>query len=185
VPPNPIRLAYWDGSAWSPVFGSVGSLPTYSSVANVFDVTFDATSTPAVTALGGTVFATVPNYYFRGFGIPIDSQKLNVAKAGRAIPLKWQLFDVAVRPVLDLDPAVVNVSSFSFPCGSTSEPTDIVEEYAAGASGLQNHGDGNYQLNWDTSKSYAGSCRRLRLDLGERNPDGTTFYRTADFQFTR
>jgi hypothetical protein len=30
----------------------------------VFTVTFDATSTPAVTALGGTVFAAVPSYYF-------------------------------------------------------------------------------------------------------------------------
>ena len=25
----------------------------------------------------------------------------------------------------------------------------------------------------------------VRLDLGERNPDGTTIYRTADFKFTR
>ena len=61
----------------------------------------------------------------------------------------------------------------------------MVEEYAAGASGLQNLGDGIYQLNWGTAKSYASTCRRVRLDLGERNPDGTIFYRTADFKFTR
>jgi hypothetical protein len=29
------------------------------------------------------------------------------------------------------------------------------------------------------------ACRRVRLDLGERNADGTTFCRTADFHFTR
>lgn len=51
--------------------------------------------------------------------------------------------------------------------------------------GLQNPGDATYQLNWATLKSYAGSCRRVQPDLGERNPDGTVFYRTADFQFTR
>jgi hypothetical protein len=45
--------------------------------------------------------------------------------------------------------------------------------------------DGVYQLNWKSSKDFAGNCRRLRLDLGERNPDGTVFYRTADFRFTR
>ncbi|MBA2721163.1 MAG: hypothetical protein H0U52_18265 [Chloroflexi bacterium] len=31
----------------------------------------------------------------------------------------------------------------------------------------------------------AGTCRRLRLNLGEGNPDGTPHYRTADFQCTR
>jgi hypothetical protein len=46
-------------------------------------------------------------------------------------------------------------------------------------------GDGAYQLNWVTSQTFAGTCRRLRLDLGEQNPDGTSFYRTADFGFTR
>ena len=50
---------------------------------------------------------------------------------------------------------------------------------AAGASGLQNLGDGNYQLNWKSPTSYAGSCKRLRLDLG----DGSSH--TADFKFTK
>jgi hypothetical protein len=109
----------------------------------------------------------------------------NVAKAGRAIPLKWQLFDYTVEPVLDLDPAVVRVTSVAIPCDSSGEPTDPLDEYAAGTSGLQNLGDGNYQLNWGTPKSYAGTCRRVRVDLGERNPDGTVFYRTTDFRFTR
>jgi hypothetical protein len=151
----------------------------------VFTFSFDAASSPSVVQLGGTVFAVVPSYYFRGFGIPLNPGRLNVAKAGRAIPLKWQLFDLAVAPVLDLHPAAVKVSSVAIPCDGAHDPTDVVEEYASGQSGLQNLGDGNYQLNWATSKSSAGSCRRLRLDLGERNPDGTVFYRTADFQFTR
>ena len=59
-----------------------------------------------------------------------------------------------------------------------------MEEYAAGSSDLQYLGDGNYQLNWGTAKNYAGTCRRVRIDLGERNPDGTSYYRTADFRFT-
>jgi hypothetical protein len=151
----------------------------------MFSVTLDATSTPAVTALGGTVFAVVPSYYFRGFGAPVDNDALNVAKAGRAIPLKWQVFDFAVAPVTDLDAAVVRISSVVIPCDGGGLPSDSVEEYATGGSGLQNLGGGVYQLNWATAKSYAGTCRRLRLDLGERNPDGTPFYRSADLRFTR
>ena len=191
LPPSPIRLAYWDGDAWSAVFGAMSQpggppiVPVYDSVANLFSVSFDATSTPAVTALTGTVFAIVPSYWFRGFGIPVDTGKMNVAKAGRAIPLKWQVFDYLAAPVLDLVPAVVKPSSVAILCEAADGSTDAVEEYAAGASGLQHLGDGLYQLNWATLKTYAGSCRRLRLDLGERNPDGTVFYRTADFQFTR
>lgn len=184
LPPSPIRLAWWTGSSWDAVFGSGGALPTYSSAANVFNLTFDASSTPAVTALGGTVFAAVPSYYFRGFGTPVDNDALNVAKAGRAIPLKWQVFDVVADPVTDLDPAVVRISSVVIPCDGDGLPFDGVEEYATGGSGLQNLGDGVYQLNWGSSKSYAGTCRRLRLDLGERNPDGTAYYRTADFRFS-
>lgn len=185
LPPNPIRLAYWSGASWDAVYGSGGALPTYSSAANLFTVTFDATSTPAVSALGGTVFAAVPGYYFRGFGMPVDSGALNVAKPGRAIPLKWQVFDFAVAPVVDLDPAVVAIASVRIPCEGTGLPSDGVEEYAAGGSRLQNLGDGVYQINWATSKQHAGTCRRLLLDLGERNPDGTPFHRTADFSFTR
>ncbi|HEX5015658.1 MAG TPA: PxKF domain-containing protein [Candidatus Limnocylindrales bacterium] len=183
LPPNPIRLAYWIGTSWAPVFGSGGALPTYSSVASAFSVTFDSTSSPAVTALGGTVFAIVPGYYFRGFGTPVDSGAVNVARAGRVIPLKWQVFDFEAQPVLDLDPNTVRVTSIQIACDGSSLPSDPVDEYAKGASGLQNLGAGAYQLNWASSKSSAGSCRRLQLDLGERNPDGTPFYRTADFEF--
>jgi hypothetical protein len=187
VPPNPIRLAWWDGDAWSPVLVPSGPpiLPVYDSDANVFTFDFNALSSPSVFQLGGTVFAAITSYYFRGFGIPVDTGMLNVAKAGRAIPLKWQVFDYAVAPVPDLDPAIVKVSSVAIPCAGSGEPTDAVEEYATGGSGLKNLGDGNYQLNWATSRGYAGTCRQARLDLGERNPDGTIFYRTADFRFTR
>ena len=47
---------------------------------------------------------------------------------------------------------VFKVTSFAIPCAGSGEPTDGVEEYAAGGSGLQNLGGGNYQLNWATSK---------------------------------
>jgi hypothetical protein len=110
---------------------------------------------------------------------------VNVAKAGRAVPLKWQVFDATTAPVTDLDPAAARITSGLVDCGGSGGTGDLLEEYARGGSGLQNLGDGVYQLNWDTQKAYAGTCRQLRLDLGERNPDGTPFYRTAEFRFTR
>ncbi len=182
IPTEPHRLAYFDGSAWSPVFSSDGAPPALTT-ASGFSVDFSATSTPQVTALTGTVFAFVTSFGLVGFDAPVDNDALNVAKAGRAIPLKWRLFDLGGNPVTSL--ATARLSSVSILCEAMTEGADAVEEYAAGASGLQNLGDGAYQINWATSKAFAGTCRRLRLDLGERNPNGTPFYRSADFSFTR
>lgn len=183
IPANPLRLASWDGGAWSSVLSSGGIVPTLTG--GQFSVTFTATITPQVSALGGTVFAFVTSFGFVGFGPPVDNGVLNVAKAGRAIPLKWHLYDLGGNPVTDLSSAGVDVTSVLLRCSDLAADAEAVEEYAAGGSALQNLGNGAYQFNWATSQGFAGTCRRLRLDLGERNPDGSPYYRTADFQFIR
>ena len=114
------------------------------------------------------------HYGFTGFQTPVDNGVVNVAKAGTAIPLKWRLTDHAGDPVLDL--ASVRITSAGHICDGGA-PEDAIEEVAPGASGLQNLGDGDYQLNWKSPKTYAGTCRTLQLDLGEGQ------LRTAEFRF--
>jgi azurin len=65
-------------------------------------------------------------------------------------------------------------------CPLGTRPAQI-EEYTAGTSGLLVQGNGNYQFNWKTLKTYAKSCKTLKLDLGE----GPGMERTALFQFTK
>jgi hypothetical protein len=116
-------------------------------------------------------------YKFAGFSSPVDNNgMLNVAKAGQAIPLKWRLLDANDAPVTNLSSVGVTVASLSCSSGTT---VDEVEEYAAGASGLQNLGDGNYQFNWKTPTNYANSCKTMNLNLGEGSN------RTALFQFRK
>ena len=104
-------------------------------------------------------------YGFSGLFAPIDRpDTMNVSKAGQSIPLKWRLTDAGGNPVLDLHTAIVTVTGISCTLGSS---TDLVEEVAPGGSGLQNLGDGYYQINWKTPSTYAGSCKNLNLDLGE------------------
>ena len=182
-PVDAVRLAYWDGALWSAVFNSGGAPAAYVSASNSFQLSFTAASTPKVTELGGTIFAVVTSFGMAGFEPPVDNGSVNVARAGRAIPLKWRLYDLGGNPVTDL--AAVHLTSVPLSCAALNEGTDAVEEYATGASGLQNLGDGAYQINWATSTAFAGSCRRLRLDLGEKNPNGTPFYRSADFRFNK
>jgi hypothetical protein len=180
TPTDPIRLAYWDSTDWAAVLDSTAQ-PILLNDLNQFTVNLTATSTPRITQLNGTVFAIVAAFGMVGFEEPVDNDTLNIANAGRAVPLKFKLYDLGGNPVTNLTQAYL--SSVPLACDSVSAAADVVETYANAASGLQNFGDGSYQINWGTSKSYANSCRRLRLDLGERNPDGTPFYRTADFRF--
>jgi hypothetical protein len=62
---NDLALLYFTGTQWQPVLGSGGTAPAKNTTDNLdgtasggrFAVTFDATSTPPITALTGTVFA--------------------------------------------------------------------------------------------------------------------------------
>jgi hypothetical protein len=118
-------------------------------------------------------------YDFVGFFTPVENlPTLNTANSGQAIPLKWRITDVNGKPVTDLAGVVVTGESLACSLGTT---TDQIEEYAPGASGLLNQGNGYYQFNWKTPKTYAQSCKTMRLDLGE----GPGKERTSLFQFTR
>jgi uncharacterized repeat protein (TIGR01451 family) len=103
-------------------------------------------------------------YNFAGFSAPVDRPNImNVSKAGQAIPLKWRLTDALGRPITDLTSVAVQVGTLNCDLGTSQ---DVIEEYAAGASGLQNLGDGYYQFNWKTPTSYAGTCKTTALTFG-------------------
>ena len=115
-------------------------------------------------------------YDFSGFTDPVSNDGVNIVKAGRTIPLIWRLLDAGGTPVSTL--ANVSASVTPVACSVDDSPTTLPEEDAAGKSGLQNLGDGWYQYNWKTPKSYAGKCLLLELDMGEG------IVRTAEFHFT-
>ena len=117
------------------------------------------------------------DYRFSGFSSPVSTTGINSVKAGRTIPLKWRLTDAAGVPVTTLTSATITVAELGCDAGGTSNQ---IEESTSGGSGLQNLGDGYYQLNWKVPASYAKSCKTLQLDLGEGSGA-----RTAIFHFTR
>ena len=119
-----------------------------------------------------------PTYAFSGFDKPVDNQPIvNNAKAGSSIPVKWQITDLDGTPISD-PASFMSLTSYAVSCGAlTADPIDEIEEYSAGASGLQYFGDGYWQFNWKTPKGYAGHCRIMVLKLG----DGSEH--TAYFKF--
>jgi len=75
-----------------------------------------------------------------------------------------RILDATGAPVRNLAAATISVSTLS--CGSAVGSAEI-EQTAAVGSPLQNLGNGYYQLNWGTPKTYASSCKTMQLNLGE------------------
>jgi hypothetical protein len=127
-------------------------------------------------SLWNFAIAAGPDFHFTGFFQPIDNLPVvNKAKAGQTIAVKWRVTDGEGIGISD-PASFVSLTSGSTSC-SPSDPIDAIETYV-GSSGLQYLGDGNWQFNWKTPKSYAGQCRVMRLNLA----DGDTT-RIAEFQF--
>jgi hypothetical protein len=117
---------------------------------------------------------TVPGYVFTGFGAPISNPPaINAFKAGQPIPVRWTLTLTDGTPVSD--PASFTSLTTEAGCPASGPPGTV--ETSVGGSGLQYFGSGNWQFNWKTPKSYAGTCRTMILTLA----DGSTH--TAEFQF--
>ena len=119
-----------------------------------------------------TVSFDVAAYVLGGFYSPVDLTKVNTAKAGSAIPVKFEIR----RDGAELT-ALSEVTSVSFAAipddGST--PTDEIESLATGGTGLTyDTTAGVYQYNWKTPPT-PGS---YRFTVTTR--DGSTL--SADFR---
>jgi len=111
-------------------------------------------------------------YRFDGFFEPINNSLLNSAKAGQAVPVKWQLTDALNAPIEDQG-SFVGLYSYPVDCQSLAgNATDAIEEYTPGNSGLQYKTDGKWQYNWKTPKTYSGTCRAMyvEFDSGALSP---------------
>ena len=147
------------------------------SVQNLGGGNVTVTVDGVTTTIGSGQSKSVTALDFQGFAAPVDNRPvLNVVKAGQAVPFKWRLLRPDGSPYTGLTAASITAGSLTCALGSTP---DLLEEVAPGDSGLINLGNGYYQLGWKTPKSYADSCKVVRLNLGE----GVT--RDAYFKFAK
>jgi hypothetical protein len=115
-------------------------------------------------------------YTFDGFFSPIENTPVvNQAKAGQTVPVKWRIVDKNGLPISD-PASFVSLTSYGVNCATfAGDPTNSVEEVAAGSSGLQYQGDGWWQFNWKTSKAYKGQCRTMKLTLDDKSEHTASF----------
>jgi len=145
-----------------------GGSGTGSCWVTAFDPNAGAIST-------GTTFSS-----FVGFQLPVSDSDENLYKPGSSIPLIWQMFSSPGVPVttLSLCPGMTVPSSNVCPTSGVSTPwvwvgtaraacivdnspnADLLTDptVAAGASSLQNSGNGTYQYNLKTQKPALSTC---------------------------
>jgi len=102
-----------------------------------------------------------------GFYAPVDPSSVatNNARAGQTIPLKFHA-ETAGGPITDLTAAVLTIAGVA--CTDVSPAAGMVEESPANTSvALANLGGGDYQYNWKTARSDAGTCKTIMLSLPE------------------
>ncbi len=154
---------------------AIGSFSVENLVGGTGNVTITVDGVEETLGPGHT--SAVVTAQFVGFSAPVDNPDVvNVAKAGGTVPLKWRLLSADGTPITNLASAVVGVSPRDCQLGTAA---DLLGAVTTGASRLQNLGNGYYQLNWKSPRTYANSCKTLKLDLGE----GITH--DAFFNFTR
>jgi cysteine-rich repeat protein len=125
-----------------------------------------------------------PSFYtFDGFFAPIENPVVyNVGQAGRTYPIKWRLPMLCTEGYIRrLDVATYNPLRFAeVPCDSTlpHDPIEITD--TSGATGLRYDAAAEqYVYNWQTTKSFAGKCYQVAVELD----NGITPY--ALFRFTK
>jgi len=112
-------------------------------------------------------------YVFSGFQQPVDNDAVNIAKAGQTVPVRWRLLDADGNLVSD-PASFVSLTSSPASTACSGGPSDAIESYSGG-SGLQYLGDGNWQFNWKTPKSYAGQCRTMSVNFSDGSSHRATF----------
>jgi subtilisin family serine protease len=109
---------------------------------------------------------------FRGFFQPIDNGLVNVANAGSAIPVKFNLGGNRGLAIL----ASGSPSSTKVACSSGAAEDAVEQTVTAGGSSLAYDATGaQYVYVWKTDGAWQGTCRQLTVKLSDNTSHTATF----------
>ena len=147
--------------------GASGTVHLATGTVGLHTATAGASSAVDVVGNGSPVAECTYSviYLWTGFFQPVDNNNLNVAKAGSAIPVKFNLGGYQGLAIF----AVGFPSSIQINCSSIDETPDAIEETvnAGGSSLTYDQTASQYMYVWKSEKSWAGTCRRLDVKLND------------------
>ncbi|MDH4118704.1 MAG: PxKF domain-containing protein [Acidimicrobiia bacterium] len=116
-------------------------------------------------------------YDFEGFLAPLDPDPttVNVAKAGRTVPIKFRLYEPDGTLVTDTT-AIASIDVTTFQCDAGLTQAIVTETLAAGQSGLV-FVDDHFQLNWATLKAWRGTCRAVTFTFADGSESPAALFR--------
>ncbi len=180
---GPLNVAVLNATATGVAGAAVPGTFTYTPAAGqVLDARTSQTLSVAFQPSGSNYTAATKTvslavrYPWSGFFDPVDNPgRLNTAKAGVAIPVRFSLG--GNRPA----PVVASGSPESRTVSCPSWPTDAIEQTVSASSSSIRYDapTGRYIYTWKSSTSWANSCRKLIITL----KDGTVH--EATFRFSR
>jgi hypothetical protein len=174
-----VNAAYGCADALSGVSACAGPVASGAALdtATVGDKTFSVSAADAAGNQGAASHSYTVQYKFSGFSNPIAAMPaVNTAKAGRTVPVKYSLGDVAGAAISDLT-SFVSLISAPVAC-DTNVPTAAAEETDAAGSTTIEFDSGQFIYRWKTQSSWEGTCRVLQLTL----KDGTRHMVTFQFK---
>jgi sugar lactone lactonase YvrE len=139
------------------------NLPTNTSGAKSFTVT--ATDVAGNVMTLGRSYTVAPLQFERFIEPLRRSPTLNGVTAGSLVPIRWRLLSagqVVTNPAAFQSFTVLNLT-----CQGTPVP---LNDTATGGAGLTvNPANGYFTYNWQTEASWAGTCRRVQIRLGDNS----------------
>jgi hypothetical protein len=127
------------------------------------------------------VCSTFTLYAFKGFLPPIRMDVPNKANAPQAIPIKWWLTDakgISISKATVL--STIKILSYKVDCTTlTGDPATATAIGSPGKSGLKYLGNGRWQINWKTDKSFRKTCRKMFIQFNsvQSSPEVTFIFK--------
>jgi sugar lactone lactonase YvrE len=137
-----------------------------TNVAGNFNFYVSAVDNAGNSTFVSRTFSVAPLQFERFIEPLRRSPTFNGVTAGSLVPIRWRMLDGTGQAVTN-PAAFQSLTVLNLTCQGTAVP---LNDTATGGAGLTvNPANGYFTYNWQTEASWAGTCRRVQIRLGDNS----------------